>query len=421
MSSGPRNVAVLLASSCCLLLGCKSGDEQLSTEPMELIPAEIQGIYGRTPNDAPGLVVSASGIELPQMKLTIHAGKMEGSTVRVERATLKWDKLDAKTCNGTISRQGDRLLMTLYDSKNTEAKCESTLDAAWSRWESLDELPAMIQGRYGALLIEAKGMHLDLDWTHAQFDATTIRELPGSNDERAKLLIADAKIRDEDEDGVQHEFECSGTMTLADGRLSTNFWVPDRLVPAPGSEQAKDPELSAKHAANQRACDNWDGSALKWEVSLDRLPKQAISSGPLSLSITADQVVLDSPDLRCEQALWRTESVDARGGWSASQAGGERMTLAKAAPISVSDDCKLKLRIWCEVQEGGDPTTIDAKAEPAEHIAACMDFTQHELCPQSITVRAISDTRHKVSVDPPSFNAIACVDPTGEFSLAKSP
>ncbi|PRQ05650.1 hypothetical protein ENSA7_45400 [Enhygromyxa salina] len=408
--------ALVFASSCAALLGCKSGDEQLSTAAVELIPSEIQGIYGRTPADAPGLVVTASGIELPQMKLTIHAGKMEGSTVRVERATLKWDKLDAKTCNGTISRQGDRLLMTLYDSENTEAKCESVLDAAWSRWESLDELPVAIQGRYGALLIEAQGMRLDLDWAHAQFRATTIRELPGSNDERTELLIADAKISDEDADGVEHEFECSGTMTLAEGRLTTDFWVPARLVPEPGSERAQDPAVQAQHSANETACDNWDGSANKWEVSLDRLPKQPIASGPLSLSISGDQVVLDSPDLRCEQALWRTESVEARAGWTANQAGGERMTLAKAAPTRVSDDCKLKLRIWCETHEGGDPATIAAGDEPVEHIAACMDFTQHDLCPASITVRAISDVRYKVNVEPPSFNAIACVDPTGEFS-----
>lgn len=419
MSTCPRVLAVLLVSSCFGSLACKSGDEQLSTEAIELIPAEIQGIYGRTPNDAPGLVVSAAGLELPQMKLTIHAGKMEGSTVRVERATLKWDKLDAKTCNGTISRQGDRLLMSLYDSNNTEAKCESTLDAAWSRWEPLDELPPVIQGRYGALLVEAKGMRLDLEWAHAQFQATTIRELPGSNDERTELLVADAKISDEDADGVAHEFECSGTMTLADGRLTTDFWVPARLVPVAGSEQAKDPELQAQHEANEVACDNWDGGAIKWEASLERLPKQTIASATLSLSISADQVVLDSPDLRCEQALWRTESVNAQAGWSGGQAGGERMTLAKAAPTRVSDDCKLKLRIWCETQEGGDPTTIDADAAPAEHIAACMDFTEHDLCPQSITVRAISDVRYKVSVEPASFNAIACVDPTGEFSLGK--
>ncbi|KIG11718.1 hypothetical protein DB30_02609 [Enhygromyxa salina] len=409
---------MLVASSWFALPACKPGDDSLSTAAIELIPAEIQGIYGRAPTDAPGMVVTASGLELPQMKLTIHAGKMEGSTVRVERATLKWDKLDAKTCNGTISRQGDRLLMTLYDSENAEAKCESTLDAAWSRWESLDELPSMIQGRYGALLIEAKGMRLDLDWAHAQFQATTIRELPGSNDERAELLIADAKIIDEDADGVTHEFECSGTMTLADGRLTTDFWVPARLVPQPGSERAQDPEVQAQHSANEQACDNWDGSAAKWVTSLERLPKQTIASGPLSLSISAEQVVLDSPDLRCEQALWRTESVDASGGWSGhGRAGGERMTLAKAAPTRVSDDCKLKLRIWCEAQEGGDRAAIDAESEPDEHVAACMDFTEHGLCPAAITVRAISDVRYKVNVDPPTFNAIACVDPTGEFSL----
>jgi hypothetical protein len=278
----------------------------------------------------------------------------------------------------------------------------------------------MIQGRYGSLLIEAKGMRLDLDWAHAQFEATTIRELPGSNDERVELLIADAKISDEDADGVHHEFECSGTMTLADGRLTTDFWVPARLVPTPGSEQANDPELAAQHSANEDACDNWDGAATKWEASLERLPNQPIASGPLSLSISADQVVLDSPDLRCEQALWRTESVDASGGWSGhGRAGGERMTLAKAAPARVSDDCKLKLRIWCEAQEGTGSASFDVDAEPAEHIAACMDFTQHELCPTAITVRAISDVRYKVSVEPVSFNAIACVDPTGEFSVGE--
>jgi hypothetical protein len=260
-------------------------------------------------------------------------------------------------------------------------------------------------------------MRLDVEWVHAQMQVGTLRELPGSNDERAELLITAAKVVSADLDEQPQTFECTGTMTLAEGRMDTDFWVPPNLVPVPGSDEAKDPVRQAELALNEDACDRWDGHAFKWDVSLDKLPKQPIKFGELSLAITPQQVVLDSPHLRCEQELWRTETVDSQAGWAGVQVGGERMTLSRAEPKHVSDQCKLKLRIWCELQMGQDPAAIDPAAEPAEHIAACIDDAHHQLCPESITVRAISDVRYKVHVEPPNFNAIACVDPTGEFVL----
>jgi hypothetical protein len=340
---------------------------------------------------------------------------MEGSTVRVERATLAWKKLEPKTCNGTISRQGDQLLMTLYDSNKDGDKCESTLDAKWLRWEPLGELPELIRGRYGSLLVEPKGMRLDIEFVHAEMQAEVIRELPGSNDERAEVLITAAKVVS-DLDGEPQTFECTGTMTLAEGRMETDFWVPAPLIPTPGTPEAEDPAKQAQLAANEENCDRWDGTAYKWEAKLDKLPKRPIASGDLSLAITQQQVVLDSPHLRCEQELWRTETVESRAGWSEAQFGGEMMTVANAEPKRVSDECKLKLRIFCEQQEG-DPSNIDPSAPPAEHIAACMDYTQRQLCPETITVRAISDTRFKVHVEPEVLNRVACVDLTGDFTL----
>lgn len=415
-----RSRALLLAVPVLSFVtpGCKPKDDARSTDALELIPADIQGIYGRTAEDAPGMTVSGTGLSLGELQLIIHQGKMEGSTVRIERATLQWAKLEPKTCNGTLSRQGDQLLMTLYDSEKDGDKCESTLDAKWLRWEPLDELPELIRGRYGALLVEEHGMRLDVEWVHAQMTVETIRELPGSNDERAEVLITAAKVVSAGfDDEAPETFECTGTMTLAEGRMDTDFWVPANLVPKPGSDEAKDPVQQAEHAANEDACDRWDGTAFKWDVSLDKLPKQPIRFGELSLAITQQQVVLDSPHLRCEQQLWRTETVDSQAGWAGMQVGGERMTLSRAEPKHVSDECKLKLRIWCELQMGGDPKAIDPASEPAEHIAACIDDAQHQLCPESITVRALSDVRYKVHVEPPNFNAIACVDPTGEFQI----
>lgn len=412
-------LAVLVLSSGSLgVASCKPKDDATSTEALELIPADIQGIYGRMVEDAPGMTVSATGLTHGEMQLTIHQGKMEGSTVRIERATLKWAKLDEpKTCNGTLARQGDQLLMTLYDSNKDGDKCDSMLDAKWQRWEPLDELPELIRGRYGALLVEAGGMRLDVEWVRAEMQVETIRELPGSNDERAEVLITAAKVITADFGQEPETFECTGTMKLAEGRMETDFWVPANLVPVPGSDDAKDPAKQAKLSANEDGCDRWDGSAYKWDVSLDKLPKQPIKFGDLSLAITQPQVVLDSPHLRCEQELWRTETVESQAGWAGVQVGGERMTLSRAEPKLVSDDCKLKLRIWCELQMGGDPAAIDPASEPAEHIAACIDDARRGLCPESITVRAISDVRYKVHVEPASFNAIACVDPTGDFAL----
>ena len=410
-ASVPLLLAVVSASPA-----CKKGDDGQSTDPLELIPADIQGIYGRGVSDEPGMVVSATGLELGQMKLTIHAGKMEGSTVRVERATLQWKKLDPKTCSGTISRQGDRLLMTLYDDGHPDAKCESILDAEWFNWSALDELPATVQGRYGPLLVEPKQLKLDLEWVHEELVVETIRELPGTNDERAELLIADAKVVRHDEGGATTEFACSGKLSLDNNRLSADFWVPARLVPEVGSEDAEDPEKQEALAVNERACDDWDGHANKWIVRLDNLPKQPIASGDVKLEVSETRVVLDSPDLRCEHELWGTESVDSQRGWSGAVIGGERMTLGKAAPARVSDGCKRKLRTWCELDQGTAAADIDHAAPASEAVQYCLDNIEGRLCPDTITVREISNTLYKiVQVEPQRFYEIACVDVTGDF------
>ncbi|MFV8754969.1 hypothetical protein ACNOYE_30845 [Nannocystaceae bacterium ST9] len=400
--------------------GCKQDEGPPSTDPIEIIPAEIQGIYGRTSEDAPGMVVSASGLEFKQMKLTIHAATMEGDTVRVERATLQWEKSEPKTCNGTIARQGDRLLLALFQGEAGE-HCESTLDAAWSRWELRESLPELVRGRYGNLLIEPDGMRLDIDWISTSMKAATIYELPGSNDERADLLIRDAKVVDQT--GILGDFECSGTMKLEDGKLTTEFWVPERLVPEIGSEQDKDEAVQAKLAENREACERWSGSATKWTVDLAKLPKAKISKGTpgkdeVALTIAEGQAILAAPDLRCEMPLWRTESVPSDAHWDPA-AGGERMTLAKAEPKQIGDACKLKLRIWCERQIGNDVGSIDAKAEPGEEVGDCIEDQTRDLCPDEIHVRSVSDVRFKLGAGPDSFNEIACVDTTGDFLLAK--
>ena len=133
MAPGQSSRSLVPMLAMLAAFACKPKDETLSTEPLEIIPAEIQGTYGRTAEDAPGMQVSASGLVFDEMTLTIHAGTMEGDTVRVERATLAWEKLEPKTCSGTIARQGDRLLLNLYQVDGGQERCESTLDAEWSR------------------------------------------------------------------------------------------------------------------------------------------------------------------------------------------------------------------------------------------------------------------------------------------------
>lgn len=400
------------------ITACKSTEEEPSTEPLEIIPADIQGVYGRTAEDAPGMQVTATGLEFDQMKLTIHAAVMEGDTVRVERATLQWLQGEPKTCNGTIARQGDRLLLSLYQVDGAKDRCESTLDATWSRWELLDSLPELVRGRYGSLLVEPQGMRLDLDWISTSMKAVAVYALPGSNDERADLLIREAQFVDET--GILGNFECSGTMKLEDGELTTNFWVPRRLVPEIGSEQDKDEAVQAKLTENREACERWNGSADKWNVDLAKLPKTEIRKGDVSLAIRDGKAVFESPDLGCELPLWRTESVpsDALGDPSA---GSELMTLGKAEPKHISDGCKLKLRIWCERQAGNDVGSIKAESAPDEAVGDCIEDQTRDLCPDQIYARSVSDVRYKLGAGPESFNEIACVDTSGDFLAVKAP
>jgi hypothetical protein len=262
--------------------------------------------------------------------------------------------------------------------------------------------------------IEPRGMRLALDGSEEQMATPNIFRLPGSNDERVELLVKDAVVSYQ-HDGTQVESECTGTIRLADGWLETDFWVPKRLIPEPGSEAASDPELAAKLKNNELHCKGWIGRAIKWEVSMDNLPKAPIHKGPVSLTISPEQVVLASPALRCEQAPWRTETVESKPGWAGAQFGGERITLARAAPTEISDDCRLNLRIWFERRDGNHADDLDITAPPAEDIALWMEVVERELCPTSITVQAISDTRYKIHVEPATLNEIACIDTTGDF------
>lgn len=420
MLRAPKTVLVGLCSLACF--ACKGKDEANSTDPLELIPTDIQGFYGRTPQDAPGMTVSATGLEFDQMQLVIHEGKLEGDTVRVERATLAWQKLDPKTCTGTIARQKDRLLLDLYEVGGAQDKCESVLEAEWYRWQPLDQLPELVHGRYDTrstlmFSVEAKQLRLDLGWLKADMIPQGIRQLPGSNDERVHLLIDDAKVSftEIDEQGEDRlvETTCTGTLELAEGWLKLDFWVPRRFEPKPGDPEAEDVVAKAKLEQQREACETWKGRAQKFEISMEGLPKAPIEKAGVSLAISQDKVVLDSPALRCEQELWRTETVPTRYGVF----GGQKLTLGKAEPSSLSDTCQLNIRIWCERQEGN--SKVDAATPPSESVRECMDETQHELCPTSVTVQAVSDLRYKFVVEPRTFNQIACVDTTGDFTIQK--
>ena len=119
------------------------------------------------------------------------------------------------------------------------------------------------------------------------------------------VLIDDAKLEWFDEQGNKVEKSCTGTVELAENHLSTDFWLPKRLEPTPGSPEASDPAVLAKLDEHRAHCQDWKGRAEKFEVSMEGLPTSPIKKGDVSLSITQEKVVLESPALRCEQELWR--------------------------------------------------------------------------------------------------------------------
>ena len=58
----------------------------------------------------------------------------------------------------------------------------------------VEALPEIMHGRYASLLIEPRHVRLDIDWMHSELEVGKIWQLPGTNDERAELLIDSAKI-----------------------------------------------------------------------------------------------------------------------------------------------------------------------------------------------------------------------------------
>ena len=60
-----------------------------------------------------------------------------------------------------------------------DIRCESVLDAEWSRWEQLEALPELVQGRYGPLLVGAHGMELDIEWITGEMTMARSARSPG--------------------------------------------------------------------------------------------------------------------------------------------------------------------------------------------------------------------------------------------------
>ena len=411
--AGSLGVALLLAA-------CSKKDAEPSTDPLPLIPADIHGVYGRTAKDTPGLTVDATGLAFGELRLTIHAGQLEGDTVRVERATVHWAKLEPKTCTGTIARQGDRLLLSLYEVGGREEGCDSVLAAEWFRWTELDALPEPLRGRYNVLTVGEDQLRLELGWFAAELRTAKIFELPGSNDERVELLVDGVVVSDpvgEGTDGEAAEGEtetaCAGTITLAEGWLESEFWVPAKFD---GERDSDDPLVRAAWVEHDRRCRDWKGRAQKFEIELDRLPKAPIANAETTLTVGPERVELASPDATCSQELWRTESIASGRG----VAGGERLTLGKAEPTEVSSSCQSRMRLWCERDAGNvgpDGAGYDSTIPPSEEVVTCRDALLHELCPSTITISPVSDRRYTLAVEPMVFAEIGCIDTRGDFTV----
>ena len=372
-----------------LAAACDKGEGARNDE----LPAALRGNYGQKPEHAQlptvGLEVDAHALRFGELSVTIVQAEVSGDDIQVGKAEARWERGSAKTklCKGTISRQGNILLVKLFELDSDE-KCESVLEGEWKQWTRTDALPDTVLGTFGddarshtadvGIRVEPKR----IAFTDGG-EALTVAEVVQWPDRPNEAIVRDSTFSG---------YKCSGSLVRADDQLVVT------LAPAPG-------------APENATCPN--GAGTRWTIDSTHMPQQATSNGKVDIEPKDGKLVLVAKDigLRCEQAVLRTSvrTVTESQSDGLGVTGGALLVLEPAVPTGGTEGCRQRLRNVAQsecTEMNGAPCSPDM----------LQAYTSEELqCPRQIAIGELTGGGRKAALMPQSKALLACWDMTGSF------
>lgn len=376
--------AILLVSF--LAFGC---GEPAATAPADL-PERLTGAFGQNETHATmntaGLELSGTTLRYGELTLTITAGAATGADdYRVDKAEAAWtkDTKGPKPCTGTISRQGNVLLVKLF-KEGTDTRCESVLDGEWKAWTVSDTIPENLRGVYGGdARTESADVGVKLEDKTIGFtdggDAVTIEQVVAWVDKPGTAYVRKSKFL---------EFGCTGSMELVDERLTLTL-KPTEGAPAGAS------------------CPN--GQGRKWTVDAKHLPKSALDNGKVTIAVDGEHLVLtDREGAKCRQKILQTAARSTSGSAydGIPVTGGAVLVLEHGVPESTTP-CKTKLENLAATlcAEGGFRCT---EAQAAIEMPI--------VCPRQVVIGDPIKGGIPAAMLPASFTNLACWNMSGGFA-----
>lgn len=384
------------SSACSGLLvlalhGALACGEAAPTAAAEL-PARLVGAFGQNEAHATmetaGLEIAGTTLKFGELTITITQGAATGTDdYRVDAAEAVWakDTKPPKPCTGTISRQGNVLLIKLF-KQGSDTRCESVLDGEWKAWQVLDALPEDLRGVYGG---DARNEQADIGLRLADKSigftdggaAVAIEQVVAWVDKPGTAYVRKATFAG---------FGCSGSVTRTDDTLAL------ALKPIAG-------------APGVATCPN--GRGTRWSVEPKHLPKGPIDNGHVTITATGEKLTLvDRQGLRCVQNILHTAARSVTGSAydGIPVTGGAVLVLEHAEPEAGADTCKTRLVNVAQqlCAELDNTRCFEANGAVESPIA----------CPRQVVIGDPMQGGWKAAVLPASFASLTCWNMTGMFA-----
>lgn len=373
-------VALLLSASAC-------DDKADQAAP---IPEALRGAYGSTEIDAflptLGLEVDVDTLRYSELTVKILAGKeLPNGSYQIDDAELRWARQsgsdEPKKCKGTLDRHGTRLLLTMF-KKDSDSKCEGSLERDWEAWSLVDAVPEPLAGSYGRKdpYALAEGLRLqDKQLIPTGSDRILQLEEAVMFEAKKNQLIV--------RKGVYGNTVCEGSMELSEENV-----LRGQLSPTEGSG-SRCPAIFGH----------------RWSINTAQIPKGAFSNGKVSVEVRGETVLLktlDEQSLKCEQAILRTanRNVADSGRDGIPVMGGQVLVLHAAKPTSGAGACADRLgglaQAQCEEYLGVpcDSAMLSATAHTADEVQ----------CPSHIVLGDTEAGKRKVALLPKSLENSVC-------------
>jgi hypothetical protein len=360
----------------------------------EEIPESIRGSYGRDDTDAffdtLGLEVDKDVLRYSEMRVKIISGKMVGSTYQVDEAEVTWARQDEppKKCKGTLARQGERLLISMF-KQDADETCESSLKGEWKAWAPTTKFPEPMLGTFGTSSLYGGFTTISVTpeaITFTDGEAITIDQGVAFEGRDDYVLVRKGKWPN---------VECKGSVSMVEGNIRINLDPIDEDAPRPCPRFTFEP----------------------WTINAANLPKKSVDNGKVRLDVdgkTLKLSTLDEQGLRCEQKILRsgTRSSTDSGRDRIPVGAGEVLVLERKAPTAGTDGCDERLRNLasnrCEELFGAP---CEGQLLEDFHGSGAVGLR----CPTHVIIGDATTHGRKIALLPQSIPNVVCFEMSGDF------